>query len=204
MSEYYSIIAPVETTLKVKNSIFMALLRAVESRQQAEARLAERRRQYHDASHHCYAFRVGFGEPLIAKSGDDGEPAGTGGRPILQALERRQLTNILAVVTRYFGGTKLGTGGLIRAYAGATQAAIDLAALVPAFQKQTLRLCYAYPQLATVQKILHFLEARPLRENFGAEVEQFIEIRAERTEEARRLLREACAGKILIETTVFA
>jgi putative IMPACT (imprinted ancient) family translation regulator len=87
---------------------------------------------------------------------------------------------------------------------GATLAAIDLAALTPVFQKQALRLCYAYPQLAAVQKILHRLEARPVRESFGAEVEQVVEMRAERVEEAQRLLREACAGKILIKTTVFA
>jgi uncharacterized YigZ family protein len=198
MNEYYSIAAAVETEIKVKDSRFIAFLCAVETREQAEACLAERIQQYRDATHHGYAFRVGFDDRLLAKASDAGEPAGTAGRPILQALERRHLTNVLAVVTRYFGGTKLGTGGLIRAYGGAALAAIDQATLVPVFPKQALRLRYAYPQVSAVQKILRQLEAKSVWNDFGAEIEQVIEIRAQQVEEAQRLLREVCAGKIFI------
>jgi uncharacterized YigZ family protein len=199
MNEYYTIVAAVETEYKVRNSVFIAFLRPVVSRQEAEICIAERNRQFHDATHNCYAFRVGFDDRLMAKSSDAGEPAGTAGRPILQALERRNLTNIVAVVTRYFGGTKLGTGGLVRAYHGATTTAIAAAALTPVFPKQTMRLNYSYAQTSAVQKILRLVAAESRQENFGSEVSQVIEVRRQRADEAQRLLRDACAGKIVIE-----
>jgi len=199
MNEYYSLSSAVEAELKVKNSAFIAFLRSVDSRLQAEACITERSRKFHDATHNCYAFRVGFDDRLAAKSSDAGEPAGTGGRPILQALERRHLTNIVAVVTRYFGGVKLGTGGLVRAYSAATLAAIDLAALSPIFPKQRMRLRYSYAQTSAVQKILGLIAAEAIQENFGSEVSQVIEVRLQRAAEAQQLLRNACAGKIMID-----
>ncbi|MDZ7360965.1 MAG: YigZ family protein [candidate division KSB1 bacterium] len=199
MNEYYTIMAPVEVEFKIKDSTFIAFLRAVASRQEAETCISERSRQFHDATHNCYAFRVGFDNHLVAKSSDAGEPAGTAGRPILRALERRHLTNLAAVVTRYFGGTKLGTGGLIRAYGGAVAAAIGQAALTPIFPQPVLRLRYAYAQSAAVQKILRLVAAEVRQVNFGSEVSQVIAVRAQRAEETQRLLHEACAGKIVIE-----
>jgi uncharacterized YigZ family protein len=198
MSEYYTIAAPVEAEYKVKDSTFIAFLSPANSRQEAENCIAERCRKFHDATHNCYAFRVGFDERLITKSSDAAEPAGTAGRPILQALGRRNLTNIVAIVTRYFGGTKLGTGGLIRAYSGATAAAIELAAVLTIFPKQRLRLQYAYAQTAAIQKVLRQVAAELIQENFGAEVVQTIAVPLQRAEETQRLLREACAGKIVI------
>jgi uncharacterized YigZ family protein len=199
MTEYYSVVASVESEYKVKDSTFITLLRPVASREEAEACIAERRRQFHDATHNCYAFRVGFDDRLLAKSGDAGEPAGTAGRPILQMLERRNLTNVLAVVTRYFGGTKLGTGGLVRAYGGAAAAAVELAAVVEIFPKQTLRLQYSYAQTAAVQKILRLVAAETLQEKFSSAISQVIAVRLLQAEETQRLLRDACAGKIVIE-----
>lgn len=199
MNEYFSVATSIEAELKVKGSRFIALLCAVKTRQEAEGHLAARARQYHDATHHCYGYRIGFDDHLVFKSSDAGEPAGTAGRPILQALEKMNLTNTLAIVTRYFGGTKLGTGGLARAYRAATTAAIERAHLVPIFSKQTLRLRYAYPQSAVVQRILHQLEAETIDEVFGVEVEHTVALRASRLEEAQRLLRESGAGKIVVE-----
>jgi uncharacterized YigZ family protein len=199
MNEYFSVKTSIEVELKVKGSRFIAFLCVIETRQEAEAHLAARARQYHDATHHCYAYRIGFDDQLVYKSSDAGEPAGTAGRPILQALEKRNLTNVLAVVTRYFGGTKLGTGGLARAYRAATIAAIEQAQLVPAFSKQILRLRYAYPQTAAVKKILHQLEAETIDEAFGAAVEHTVALRSSRLEEAQRLLRESGTGKIVVE-----
>lgn len=199
MSEYYTISAPVETAMKAKDSTFIAFLQPVASRQEAEAFIAAHCQKYHEATHNCYALRVGFADRLIAKSSDAGEPAGTAGRPILQALERRNLTNVVAVVTRYFGGTKLGTGGLVRAYGGVTAAAVAQAALTPIFPKQKIRLRYSYAQTAAVQKVLRMVAAETVEENFGSEVMQVVEVRLQRREEAQRLLRDACAGKILIE-----
>jgi uncharacterized YigZ family protein len=199
MNEYFSIAKPVATKLKVKDSRFIAFLCPVETRQEAETRLAERMREFHDATHHCYAFRIGFGDGMMAKSSDAGEPVGTAGRPLLQALERHNLTNVLLVVTRYFGGTKLGTGGLIRAYAGAAAAVIEQTSLMAIYPKQVLRLRYAYPQGSAVRKVLHQIAAKSIREEFDTEVTHWIEVRVQNVEKAQRLLREACAGKIVIE-----
>lgn len=199
MNEYYTLVGSVENEYKVKDSIFITWLRPVASRQEAETCIVERSRKFHDATHNCYAFRVGFDDRLVAKSSDAGEPAGTAGRPILQMLERRNLTNVVAVVTRYFGGTKLGTGGLVRAYGGAAAAAIELAAMTPIFPQQRLRLQYSYTQTAAVQKILRLMAAETLQETFAAEISQIIAVRLSHAEETQRLLRDACAGKILID-----
>jgi uncharacterized YigZ family protein len=199
MTEYYTLVTAVEGEYKVKDSTFITWLRPVASRQEAEACIAERSRQFHDATHNCYAFRAGFDDCLVAKSSDAGEPAGTAGRPILQALERRHLTNVAAVVTRYFGGTKLGTGGLVRAYRGAMVAAIAASAVSPIFPKQALRLQYSYAQTAAVQKVLRLVAAETLQEKFGSAISQVIAVRLLQAEETQRLLRDACAGKIVIE-----
>jgi uncharacterized YigZ family protein len=108
---------------KIKGSRFIGRALPVTDREQAEADLAKIRKDDYDATHHCFAWRVGLGLEGISRFSDDGEPAGTAGRPILQALLALDLTNVLLVVTRYFGGTKLGTGGLSRAY-GQTAAAV--------------------------------------------------------------------------------
>lgn len=199
MNEYFTIAAPIAAEFKAKDSTFIAFLQPVASRQDAETCIAERSREFRDATHNCYAFRVGFDERLIAKSSDAGEPAGTAGRPILQMLERRHLTNVAAVVTRYFGGTKLGTGGLVRAYSAATAAAIDSAVLAPIFSKQKFRLQYSYAQTAAVQKVLRSMAAETLQESFAAEVSQIIAVRMPHGEETQHRLREACAGKIVID-----
>lgn len=200
MNAYYTLVESVENEYKVKDSTFIAWLSPIASRQDAETCIADRSRRFHDATHNCYAFRVGFDDRLIAKSSDAGEPAGTAGRPILQMLEHRHLTNVVAVVTRYFGGTKLGTGGLVRAYGSAAAAAIALAVMTAVFPQQRLRLQYSYAQTAAVQKILRLMAAETLEETFAAEVSQIIVIRLPQVEETKRLLNDACAGKIAIET----
>ncbi|MFD4468813.1 IMPACT family protein [Rhodococcus sp. NPDC058505] len=121
----------VEVETEVKHSRFLAVLRRVDGPQAAQEFLDEQRRRYHDARHHCWAYIAGD-EPAqrAERSGDDGEPGGTAGVPMLQVLRARDLVGVAAVVTRYFGGVKLGAGGLVRAYSGAVAAAVDAASLV--------------------------------------------------------------------------
>ena len=115
-----------------KKSRFIGEAVRVASAAEAEAYIAGVRKHYYDARHHCFAFIAGEpGTPgEIRRSGDDGEPSGTAGRPILEILEGRSLHNVLIVVTRYFGGTLLGTGGLVRAYTQAVKEALANAPLV--------------------------------------------------------------------------
>ena len=110
-----------------KRSRFIATLVPVTSEEEATAEIEVLRKKYYDARHNCYAYIVfsDDGKEVIERSSDDGEPSGTAGRPILDVLSGNQIRNILVVVTRYFGGTLLGTGGLVRAYTTATKDAVD-------------------------------------------------------------------------------
>jgi uncharacterized YigZ family protein len=115
----------------VKKSRFIARLVPIQSREDAMAGVARARRDYPDARHHCWAFLVGRPEDAAsAGMNDDGEPSGTAGKPILNVLQHGHLGDVLVVVIRYFGGIKLGAGGLVRAYGTATQQALELAPVV--------------------------------------------------------------------------
>ncbi|EFR31681.1 YigZ family protein [Eremococcus coleocola] len=116
---YYSIAQPQEAELIVNKSRFISYLEPITSPDQAQTRLQEIRKEHYKANHHCWAYILGD-DSNIQKLSDDGEPSGTAGMPILEVLKQNQLTYILAVVVRYFGGIKLGAGGLIRAYSSAT------------------------------------------------------------------------------------
>ncbi len=106
----------------VKGSKFIATVLPVSGETEAKEQLNRIRKKYHDATHNCYAWRI---HPANEKASDDGEPSGSAGKPILQVLKGKGLLNVIAVVTRYFGGTKLGIGGLVRAYGEATTLALE-------------------------------------------------------------------------------
>lgn len=108
-----------------KKSKFIANLIYIESKEEAENIIKEYKKRFHDARHNCYAYRVFDENEIYEKSSDDGEPSGTAGAPMLNLLQKNDLCNIIIIVTRYFGGILLGTGGLVRAYSGATIGAID-------------------------------------------------------------------------------
>lgn len=124
-----TIAAAVEHELVVKKSRFIARIEPVSSVTEADAVIGGIRKRFWDARHNCSAMVTGvLGDQ--ARSSDDGEPSGTAGVPMLEVLRRRELTDVVAVVTRYFGGVKLGAGGLVRAYSTAVSEALDLAATV--------------------------------------------------------------------------
>ncbi|GAB2469794.1 IMPACT family protein [Xylanimonas ulmi] len=121
-----TIAAPVDHELVVKKSRFLAHLHPVGSVEEADAVVARRRKEHWDARHHCVALVVGTHADQ-QRSTDDGEPSGTAGVPMLEVLRHRGVTDVVAVVTRYFGGVLLGAGGLVRAYSTAVSQALDLA-----------------------------------------------------------------------------
>lgn len=132
---------PVDHELVVRKSRFLAHLAPVGSVAEADAVIARLRKQLWDARHHCVAMMLGSaagGASQTARSSDDGEPSGTAGVPMLEVLRRRGLTDLVAVVTRYFGGVKLGAGGLVRAYSGAVAGALDDAAAAGALLRREL------------------------------------------------------------------
>lgn len=130
MEQFYTIKDNVETEIVEKKSKFIANLIKVESKEEAEEKIQEIKKKYYDARHNCVAYRVLEGEKVEEKASDDGEPSGTAGGPMLNILQKNNLSNVLIVVTRYFGGILLGTGGLVRAYSEALQRAIEESTLI--------------------------------------------------------------------------
>ena len=128
---------PVDHELVIKKSRFLAHLAPAASVAEADAVIARRRKELWDARHHCVAMVLGIHADQ-ARSSDDGEPGGTAGVPMLEVLRHRDVTDVVAVVTRYFGGVKLGAGGLVRAYSGAVAGALDVAAASGALLRREL------------------------------------------------------------------
>lgn len=135
--------APVRARTEIQKSIFIADLAPTASMEEAEAFWDARRKEFRDARHHCFACRIGAGQAR-EKSSDDGEPQGTAGHPMLRVLQMQDLTNTVLVVTRYFGGIKLGAGGLTRAYSGAAAGACREARLIRHTPHLSVRLTLPY------------------------------------------------------------
>lgn len=144
-----TVLRPGERELLVKRSRFLCALARVTSDEEARAVLRERRRLHHEARHHCFAYVVGD-DGRTRKSSDDGEPAGTAGVPILEVLRRNDITNTVAVVSRYFGGILLGAGGLTRAYSSAVAEAL---AEVGTVERQPVRVVTTMVEHAVAGKL---------------------------------------------------
>ncbi len=125
MGSFITIKENVSEEITEKKSKFIANLVKVRNKQEAEDVISKIKKNYHDARHNCVAYRVIEDDMIIEKSSDDGEPSGTAGGPMLNILQKNNLCNVLVIVTRYFGGILLGTGGLVRAYSEATTRAIE-------------------------------------------------------------------------------
>ncbi|MFQ5771632.1 MAG: IMPACT family protein, partial [bacterium] len=128
--EYYSIISETTAELTIKRSKFIAHASPTSATQSADKYIAAISKQFQDAKHNCFAYKIGTGDAASFRFSDAGEPSGTAGRPILRAIENRNLTNVVVVVSRYFGGIKLGAGGLSRAYHSAALTVLDKANII--------------------------------------------------------------------------
>lgn len=146
-----------EGTFKDRGSKFLAFVFPVKEVEEVPELIQEVKKKYYDARHHCVAYRIGIdGEHIYTN--DDGEPGNTAGAPILAAIRSAELTDILIVVVRYFGGTKLGVRGLIEAYRGAAADAIEQGAFEKIIPKTTFTIDFTYPQTSEVNRILHRFE----------------------------------------------
>lgn len=164
--EYTSIAAKAEGLFKDKGSRFISLAYPVETEEEIKEILDALKKEYHDARHHCYAYRLG---PTGAKfrANDDGEPSGSSGRPILGQLESRDLSDVVVVVVRYFGGIKLGIPGLIRAYKTATADALDQAGTQTKIASKHYRVEFGYMAMNSVMKILKDMNLPQRGQDFG-------------------------------------
>lgn len=146
----------VDVELEIRRSRFLTRLRRVSTESAARAVVEERRSAHFDARHHCSAFVLGV-DGRTARSSDDGEPAGTAGLPMLQVLQKNALTDVVAVVTRYFGGIKLGAGGLVRAYSDAVAAAVEAVGIREVRLSRLLRVDVDYAEAGAYENQLRGL-----------------------------------------------
>ena len=161
---YRTISSNYEGSYKEKGSKFIAFAIPSENEVEVKQHLEKIRKQYHDARHHCYAYRLGA-DKSAQRMNDDGEPSGTAGRPIFGQILSNDLTNILIVVIRYFGGTKLGVSGLINAYRTATKEALGNAKIITKTINDIYEIDFKYDRMNNVMKIvkddaLDMLESR--------------------------------------------
>ena len=156
---YLTIEADAEAIFKEKSSKFLCYAFHVESEEQIAAHLERLRKQYYDATHHCYAWRLGpFGEKFRAN--DDGEPSSTAGKPILGQMLSNEITDCLIVVVRYFGGTKLGVPGLISAYKESAAAVIEAANVVERTVDTHIKIAFSYIVMNDVMRIIKEMNPR--------------------------------------------
>ena len=162
---YKTIKAPAEGVFRDRGSRFLAFAYPIGGQEEVKPILDKLRKEYHDARHHCFAYMLG-NERINFRSNDDGEPSGTGGRPILGQINSFVLTNILIVVVRYFGGTLLGVSGLIHAYRSAAESAIQNSEIIECTLKEYYKLTFQYESMNDVMKILKDEDVNQSEQNF--------------------------------------
>ena len=196
MSTYKTIEGCAQAEIEEKKSRFIANLAHVETEEEALEHLELIRAEHHMARHNVYAYMLrGEGSAERIRYSDDGEPQKTAGLPSLQALQHAELTDICVVVTRYFGGTLLGTGGLVRAYTQATQKAIDAAHIVTISRCVDITLVIAYPLYDQVVRIAAECNARTLSTDFTDKVKMVFRMLEGTEEPFKQRITELCRGQ---------
>ncbi|MBR0340226.1 MAG: YigZ family protein [Alistipes sp.] len=156
---YLTIAEPAEAIYKERSSKFLTYAYPVESESEIKELLDALRKQYYDATHHCYAYRLGAHGEMF-RANDDGEPSGTAGKPILGQLLSANLTNCLVVVVRYFGGTKLGVSGLIQAYKESTAEVIAVSKIIEKTVDRVVKIDFDYTSMNGVMRIVKEMNPR--------------------------------------------
>lgn len=202
-----SYLLPLERTrreLMVVNSRFIATLAPVASPEEARAFIKSIRAEFADASHHVSAYILGGGNNVVEYCSDDGEPAGTAGRPALRVLRGSGLGDVAVVVTRYFGGTLLGTGGLVKAYTEATQLVVNAVPRARRIAVHLALLALPYHLLERIRRLVERHTGEILEEQFAADVTMTLRFPVQALTEFQQELRELSAGQLeaeVIETT---
>lgn len=192
-SSYNTISGVTREEIKVRGSRFIATAYPVRSREDAGATIGQIRKEFWDATHNTYAWRLSP-DGAQYRFSDDGEPSGTAGKPILFVIGQRALVNVLVVVTRYFGGTKLGAGGLARAYTRAASAVLDKSAVVTIYDSRRVRLFVPYEDIRAVRPLIEEF-ALEFHEEFLDVVNYIVDLRQGDVDHFATLLTEASQGR---------
>ncbi len=197
-SSYPILYRPGSAEETVKKSRFLACALPISSEEEAAAALERIRKEHWSANHHCYALTLGARQELT-RSSDDREPSGTAGRPILEVLLGSGVRNALIVVTRWFGGVLLGTGGLVRAYGGAAKKALEAASVLTLYDGEEWKIRCDYTQLGAVQKLIRD-EEYPLRDTeYGSGVVLDLCLSADRRDAFLSAVTDITQGRAVCE-----
>jgi len=194
---YTTILRRGTAEVKIQGSRFIALAVPGATREEVEPLLESVRKEYFDATHQCYAYRLGTGREAY-RMHDDGEPAGTGGRPILTAIDREGLTDLVVVVTRYFGGTKLGVGGLARAYGEAAGQALRDAGRETRYIMSELDVTFPHDVTSAVMHCISRFQARIVETAYDEHVRMRMDIRQSMAGELKDRLVEQTGGRAIV------
>jgi uncharacterized YigZ family protein len=184
------------TEIVVLNSRFITTIARADTPETARAFIQQIRTEMPDASHHVYAFRAGYGNSVIEGMSDAGEPSGTAGPPTLAVVRGSDIGDIVLVTTRYFGGTLLGTGGLVRAYSDAAKTALDSLKTMLKTPKVQLGIDLAYTHFEAVKRLIGNYEAAIDNESFASEVSLIVTFLEEDVETFTRELTNLTAGQV--------
>lgn len=178
---YYTIENPASAEIKIKSSRFIANASPAANKETAMNVLEEVRARFHDASHNCFAYKIGKAGNTF-RYADDGEPTGTAGKPILFAINKFNVSDIVIVVTRYFGGTRLGVGGLARAYNQSANEVLSQCTIKPVYITTSIRVFCTYEDIDSIKKLIS-AEAISFKEIYHDAVEIIAEIPNSKIEE---------------------
>ena len=182
---------------EIKKSRFICHAKRVYSEEEARAFITAIKKEHYKATHNCSAFIIGE-RSEIKRTSDDGEPSGTAGVPMLGVLENHNLTNVCVVVTRYFGGIKLGAGGLIRAYAGSVALAVKEIGIVEIKEQAGIQIQMSYAQYQEYGNFLKEHNLMELETNFTDQVDTIIFVDKEDKEDTKAVLIEFFNGKVIL------
>ncbi|MGI6776605.1 MAG: YigZ family protein [Acetivibrionales bacterium] len=196
--EYRTVSKLAEAEIEEKKSRFIATVKPVSTEEEAQEFINEMKKRYWDATHNVYAYYI-EGEAAIQKFSDDGEPSGTAGLPVLEVLKKAQVQDLVVVVTRYFGGTLLGAGGLVRAYSRSASAGIEAAGIV---KKQLCIQAVVIVEYALLGKIQNLLSANNYMVKdivYGQDAEMIVYVPVDCIERFRQLVDDATNASAVIE-----
>ena len=193
MKSYKTVEKATEARTEVRRSLFIVSVSPAATAEEADAFVASVRAKYPDATHNCYAYIAGAENPTVRFS-DDGEPGGTAGQPMLEVLKKRGLTAVAVVVTRYFGGIKLGAGGLVSAYTDSVVSGIDAAGTVTMTERSLVEVRAGYQEFSRADSVLIRLGAERMSADYGEDVRAVYAVKADAEARALACASEATSG----------
>jgi len=194
---YHSVVSASKHEIKVKGSRFIAQVLPATDAEGALALITGIRKKAYTATHHCTAYRVGEAGDVF-RYNDDGEPSGTAGLPILRQIDARSLTNTLVVVRRYYGGTKLGTGGLIRAYGDAASEGLDQATIAKHIVRENVQVRFAYDDTSPAMHTIQQFDIKITGTDYGNDTGLMLAIRRSQVDTFVALFTERLHGRGLV------